>query len=673
MASDPTPLSPAEQPTPAAPVLLDPAVKRSWLRATRVSIALTVVFCLALTGLRWMDAKRQARAVGATVVNLVDAAQGVTSVTLPAVGAAVEPHVAVQAVAFCAANAAQGTDAANAAEGAAAAASASCETLFAREEAQACSPGFSLATLCTAVPSLSRPEDTVRVSYSLGAMWVTAAEQSLACLLMMVGVLWAFARVRTSRAPTASAAQSAAPSEAGGTAKSNERDALTGLLNRVAFETALKRHNEAENLSALEVDGCLLYFDLDRFKLINDTYGHIAGDTVLRTVSQRLRYTLGGGVLIGRLGGDEFAALITDVSSRGNIETICRVLIEQVSKPIPIDDVKEWVGLSIGAHMLKRGTLTVGEMLHRADLAMYEAKRAGRGRLVFYHESMEDAARSRAQIQGELKHAIDAHQFFLVYQPQFDQKDQIRGVEAMVRWRHPVRGLIPTEEFMSVAEQSGLIVPLGKHIIGLVCEDLVNLRKEGLVLPYVSLDVSMRQLGDKALVEDLQETLQRHGLTAADLEFEVTEGTTMVGQVSKENATLRQLQDMRFRIAIDGFGAGQSSLARLIDLQVDKIKIDPMFVRAIGEPGFNPALLELMIGLAQRLEVKIVAQGVTKLEQVSWLKQAGCPMMQGDFFAQPMTHVQLLTWLREQAGDRGYLGGVWAPTRSFEESDVIQA
>ncbi len=656
MASDPTPTPPVEQPTPAVPLLLDPAVKRSWMRASRVTVVLTVVFCLMLTGLRWLDAQRQARAVGAAVVNLVDGAQGVTSVTLPAVEAAVEPQVAVQAIAFCPAGQ-------------------PCETLFAREEAQPCTPGFSLSALCTAVPSLSRPEDKVQVTYALGATWLAATEQTVACLLLMVGVLWAFAKVRTSRAPSASAAQAAAaPGEAGGaTPKSNERDALTGLLNRVAFEAALKRHNESENLSALEVDGCLLYFDLDRFKLINDTYGHIAGDTVLRTVSQRLRYTLGGGVLIGRLGGDEFAALITDVSSRGNIETICRVLIEQVSKPIPIDDVKEWVGLSIGAHMLKRGTLTVGEMLHRADLAMYEAKRAGRGRLVFYHESMEDAARSRAQIQGELKHAIDARQFFLVYQPQFDAKDQIRGVEAMVRWRHPVRGLIPTEEFMSVAEQSGLIVPLGKHIIGLVCEDLVNLRKEGLVLPYVSLDVSMRQLADKALVEDLQATLQRHGLTAGDLEFEVTEGTTMVGQVSKENATLRQLQEMRFRIAIDGFGAGQSSLARLIDLKADKIKIDPMFVRAIGEPGFNPALLELMIGLAQRLEVKIVALGVTSIEQVSWLKQAGCPMMQGDFFAQPMNHIQLLCWLREQAGDQGYLGGVWAPTRSFAESDVLQA
>jgi diguanylate cyclase (GGDEF)-like protein len=644
MASEQTSTPPGEV---AAPALLDPAVKHGWMQGARITLVLTLLLCLVLAGLRWVDAQRQARTMGATVANLVDSAQGDASVTKPAVEAAAEPALSVQAVAYCVGG--------------------QCEALFTREGAATCSPGWSLTTLCSDVPSLVRPEDMVRVSYDLASTWLAAAEQALACLIMVGGVLWAFARVRTSRASARSGALSGAGEPGSTSGKPNERDALTGLLNRVAFEAALKRHNEAESLSALESDGCLMYFDLDRFKLINDTYGHVAGDTVLKTVAKRLRNTLGGGVLIGRLGGDEFAALITDVSSRGNIETICRVLIEQVSKTIPIDGVKEWVGLSIGAYMIKRGKLTVGEMLHRADLAMYEAKSAGRGRLVFYHESMEDAARSRAQIQGELKQAIDAGQFFLVYQPQFDVNDEVRGVEALVRWRHPVRGLIPPDEFMPIAEKSGLIVPLGKHVISLVCGDLVGLRKEGLVLPYVSLDVSIRQLADKALIEDLQETLQRHGLTAADLEFEVTEGTTVMGQVSKENATLRQLQDMRFRIAIDSFGAGQSSLARLIDLQADKIKIDAMFVQAIGQPGFNPALLELMIGLSQRLNVKIVAQGVRELEQVTWLKQAGCPMMQGDFFAHPMTHAQFLLWLREQAGDRSFLGGVWQPTQTFED------
>lgn len=621
------------------------------MRGARVTLVLTLLLCLVLAGLRWVDAQRQARTLAATVVNLVDSVQGDASVAKIAVEAAAEPELSVQAVAFCV--------------------DGRCKTLFSRDGAAICSPGWSLNTLCAAVPSLVRPEDVVWVSYNLASTWRAAAEQALACLIMVVGVLWSFARVRTSRGSGRSGVLSGAAEPGATLGRPNERDALTGLLNRVAFEAELKRHNEAESLSALVSDGCLMYFDLDRFKLINDTYGHVAGDTVLKTVAKRLRDTLGGGVLIGRLGGDEFAALITDVSSRGNIETICRVLIEQVSKTIPIDDVKEWVGLSIGAYMIKRGSLDVGEMLHRADLAMYEAKRAGRGRLVFYHESMEDAARSRAQIQGELKQAIEAGQFFLVYQPQFDVNDEVRGVEALVRWRHPARGLIPPDEFMPIAEKSGLIVPLGKHVISLVCEDLIRLRKEGLVLPYVSLDVSIRQLADKALIEDLQETLHRHGLTAADLEFEVTEGTTVMGQVSKENATLRQLQDMRFRIAIDGFGAGQSSLARLIDLHADKIKIDAMFVQAIGQPGFNPALIELMIGLSRSLNVKIVAQGVRKLEQVKWLKQAGCPMMQGDFFAPPMTHAQFLLWLRDQAGERGYVGGVWQPTQSFEDSGAM--
>lgn len=652
MASEPTPSSAADAAPAAAPALLDPAVKQGWLRGARITLWLTLVLCLALTGLRWMDAQRQARTVGAGVVNLVDSAQGAAALTKPAIEAAAEPDLAVRSIAYCVAG--------------------QCEPLFTREQAALCAPGFSLSALCVDVPSLSRPEDAVRVGYALAPTWLAAAEQALACSLLMAGVLWAFARVRTLRAAHRAGAQAAPTAAEPGAApaKAHDRDALTGLLNRVAFEAALKRHNEAENLSALEVDGCLMYFDLDRFKLINDTYGHVAGDTVLKTVSQRLRNTLGGGVLIGRLGGDEFAALITDVSTRGNIETICRVLIEQVSKPIPIDDVKEWVGLSIGAYMIKRGTLTVGEMLHRADLAMYEAKRAGRGRLVFYHESMEDAARSRAQIQGELKQAIDAGQFFLVYQPQFDVNDQVRGIEAMVRWRHPIRGLIPPEEFMPIAEQSGLIVPLGKRVIGLACEDLVRLRKEGLILPYVSLDVSIRQLADKALVEDLQETLQRHGLSVADFEFEVTEGTTVVGQVSKENATLRQLQDMGFRIAIDGFGAGQSSLARLIDLKVDKIKIDPMFVKAIGQPGFNPALLGLMIGLADKLDLKIVVQGVHTLEQVRWLKQEGGPMMQGDFFGPPMTCSSLLVWAMEEGLHVRSRRSAWAPTNIGEQETV---
>ena len=514
---------------------------------------------------------------------------------------------------------------------------------------------------CVTVSSQRVPDDVVSVRFDLRPVLVSAARDLGVGLLLLGGVAWVWRRARSAQAALNMVPEPQLRQVA-------QNDALTGLLNRVAFESALKRHNEAESIGRMETDGCLMYFDLDRFKFINDTHGHIAGDLVLKTVAQRLRYTLGGGVMIGRLGGDEFAALLTDVSSRATIETICRVLIEQVSKPIMIGEVKEWVGLSIGAYMLKRGELNLGEMLHRADLAMYEAKRTGRGRLVFYDASMDAAARGRAQVQADLRNAIDERQFFMVYQPQFDAFDRVRGVEAMVRWRHPTRGMVPPEEFIPVAEQSGLIVPLGKIVIDMVCADLVALREQRLALPYVSMDVSLRQLTDAAMVDDVQEALQRHGLNTSDIEFEVSESTAMVGQAGKETATLKKLSALAFRIAIDDFGSGTSSMGRLLDLKVDKLKIDGMFVQAIGQPHFNPALLELMIDLANRLGVKSVAEGVDTLEQVAWLRKAGCQMLQGDFFAKPMTHGQLLNWLLMQSNETSFASGVWKATQPMGDA-----
>lgn len=539
-----------------------------------------------------------------------------------------------------------------------------CSTVYARSGAAPCDTGFSWQALCVAVPSKALPGESVMVSYTLRPVLPSAALDMGAILLVCGGMLLAWHHASPSGQQTKT--RNDAPLGQG-----SAHDPLTGLLNRVAFEAALKRHNETKTApSTGSTDGCLLYFDLDRFKIINDTHGHIAGDQVLKTVTQRLKYTLGNDVLIGRLGGDEFAALLTDVSSRANIETMGRVLIEQVSKPIQLDAIKDWVGLSIGAFMLKRGDLNVGQMLHQADLAMYEAKRAGRGRLVFFDEAMGEAARSRAQIQVDLKTAIDERQLFMVYQPQFDTHDHIRGVESLVRWKHPTKGLIPPEEFIPVAEQSGLIVPLGKLIIDLVCADLVALRAQNLALPYVSMDMSLRQLADAALVDDVQDALQRHGLSATDIEFEVTESTAMVGNVGKETATLKKLSALAFRIAIDDFGTGYSSMGRLLDLKVDKLKIDGIFVAAIGKPGFDPALLELMISLAKRLGVKSVAEGVETVEQVAWLRQAGCQMMQGDFYAKPMTHPQLVSWLKLKEGDDAFDEGVWAPTQTMDFIDA---
>lgn len=622
---------------------------QGWFTPARIAlVAMCLLFALQLAS-RLYQANAQAQGQAAIALALYEqqhqAAAGLSKpAASQALSATFQPLGSIEALQHCPAGEA-------------------CVPVYSRAGSVPCADGFTWQALCVNQASSRHPGDRITLSFDLKPALMAVLLDNLMTVALVGGVLLVWRRA-------AQALEEDRATSGSHKRQAGEHDALTGLLNRVAFEAALKRHNETKAPTASGTDGCLMYFDLDRFKVINDTHGHIAGDQVLKTVAQRLRYTLGNEVLIGRLGGDEFAALMTDVGSPAIIEKMCRVLIEQVSKPIQLGDVKDWVGLSIGAFMLKRGDLDIGEMLHRADLAMYEAKRAGRGRLVFFDQSMSEAARSRAQIQADLKQAIEGRELFMVYQPQFDAHDQIRGVESMVRWRHPTKGLIPSEEFIPIAEQSGLIVPLGKMVIDLVCKDLVALRAEHLALPYVSMDVSLRQLADSALVDDVEDALQRYGLSTTDIEFEVTESTAMVGQVGKENATLKKLSAMSIRIAIDDFGTGYSSMGRLLDLKVDKLKIDGVFVAAIGKPNFNPALLELMISLANRLGVKSVAEGVETAEQVGWLRQAGCQMMQGDFFAKPMTHGQLIHWLKMQDADGAFDDGVWAPTHTMDLLEV---
>jgi len=623
-----------------------------WMSPLRIAVVALLLLCVALLFFRLSEAHGHAEVQADVAMAVIERQLAASdAVNVPALsealGTVVKPLPGVLAVRHCRI--------------------ASCETLYAKPEAAACDEGSSLGALCVSRLVPSKPGDKMSLSYDLAPAWMAAA-RDIGVILAAFGVvvfIWRQAVKAMAEDKAQSTLRPLQPSDI---------DPLTGLLNRVAFEAALKHHSETKAgtgpMASAVTDGCLMYFDLDRFKIINDTHGHIAGDVVLKTVTQRLKYTLGEGVLIGRLGGDEFAALLTDVSSRDNIEKMARVLIEQVSRPIQLDGCTDWVGLSIGAFMLKRGTMSVGEMLHRADLAMYEAKRAGRGRLVFFDPTMGDASKSRAQTQADLKKAIEENQLFMVYQPQFDCHDQIRGVEAMVRWRHPTRGMVPPEEFMPLAEQTGLIVPLGKRVIDLVCADLVALRAQHLALPYVSMDVSLRQLADGALVDDVQEALQRHGLTASDIEFEITETSAMTGQAGQENATLKKLSAQAFRIAIDDFGTGYSSMGRLLDLKVDKLKIDSVFVAAIGKPHFDPALLELMISLANRLGVKSVAEGVETIEQVTWLRNAGCQMMQGNFYAKPMTHGQLVQWLQTQDNDNSFDDGVWAPTGTMDLAEL---
>jgi diguanylate cyclase (GGDEF)-like protein len=605
-----------------------PSPSGVWLVVLRLALAATLLLCVLQVLFRVHEARMQAAIQGSIALGLIEQQHQ------EALGFVLKPNDAIETLRHC-----QG---------------AQCTTVYERSQGNAvCGADASWSDPCVTVASLMHPGHALHVRFDM-LRAVTATWLDVASILaILAGVLFLSHR----------AAQRLAQDEA--TGHHAGLDALTGLLNRTAFESALKRHNDTR--AAVGVAGCLLYCDLDRFKIINDTHGHTAGDQVIKTVATRLRYALGNEVLIGRLGGDEFAVLMPDVSSPATVEQVGRVLVEQVTKPIRMGTISDSVGLSMGAFMLGQHTLTVGDMLHRADLAMYEAKKAGRGQLVFFEDSMDKASRTRAQIQVDLWKALREKQLFMVYQPQFDSQDHIRGVESLVRWQHPTQGVLAADKFIPVAEQTGLIVPLGKLVIDLVCTDLVALRTHGLPLPYVSVNVSLRQLTDPGFVDDIQAALKRHGLSATDIEFEVIESTAMVGQGGEENAALKKLAKLGFRIAIDDFGTGYSSMGRLLDMKVDKLKIDKVFVAAISKPRFDPALLELMISLARRLGVKSVAEGVETPEQVKWLRQAGCQMMQGDFCAQPMTRAQLLTWLDLQKNDGDFEDGVWAPTETRED------
>ncbi|RRS04317.1 bifunctional diguanylate cyclase/phosphodiesterase [Aquabacterium soli] len=441
-------------------------------------------------------------------------------------------------------------------------------------------------------------------------------------------------------------------------------DALTGLLNRAAFEEVLSAH--LSRPKAERAPATLLYLDLDGFKHLNDTHGHHMGDLVLREVTHRFAKALPDAQgSMGRLGGDEFALILPGVSEPLAVAAAVDALTESLVAPFEAEQMSAQLGVSIGAVVLDAEVHTAEEALRRADVAMDEAKRLGHGKLVLFDDLLGSRARRRQFIQSELRPAIIQGQLFLEYQPQVGIDGGVRGVEALVRWRHPRFGVIRPDEFISVAEETGLILPLGLAVIEMACRDLVALRAQGVALPYVSVNVSPRQLADPQLVAALMSALRQHGLGPADMELEVTEGAVMEVN-GAESSVLDHLSARGFRIAIDDFGTGYSSLSRLQRMKVDKLKIDRSFIEGLGEPGHDPMLVDMMLALARRMNVKSVAEGVETQQQADWLRAAGCHMIQGYLYAKPMPLAQLGAWMKTHSGEHEDDEDVWSPTISAE-------
>ncbi len=440
-------------------------------------------------------------------------------------------------------------------------------------------------------------------------------------------------------------------------------DALTGLPNRSSFEASasrLIRRAEVEKERAV-----LLFLDLDGFKEINDRFGHHVGDRMLSITADRIRSAIDEHDLIGRLGGDEFGIVTGWGTGVRYVNAKAKDLMRLLAEPVTIDGHTLALSVSVGASTIGNDVQTFDEARRRADVALYEVKRTARGGLLHFATEMDLGARSRYELVSELRTAIDQDQLFLEYQPQVDGHGELRGVEALVRWRHPTRGLVRPDQFISVAESAGLIVALGLKVVEIACTDLVRARNASIQLPYISVNVSPKQLSDPKLVSSLMAALGRHGLTPRDLELEVTESSLMESQGADE--AIQQLARLGFRVAIDDFGTGYSSLSRLHSMPVHKLKIDRSFVMQLPDGTNGAAIAESILSLARKLNLKTVAEGVETSAQADWLRDAGCQLMQGYLFARPMPFVQLLEWSSFAQKHTATGQPTWAETAPFAE------
>lgn len=427
-------------------------------------------------------------------------------------------------------------------------------------------------------------------------------------------------------------------------------DALTGLPNRVL---AIDR---AEQMLAKARRGrtpvAALYIDLDGFKHINDTFGHGAGDELLKLVAARLRSVVREEDTAARLGGDEFIVLMDGAELDAGPELVAERLLEMLRVPYVIGGQNErriTMTASIGVALAEGGS--ADQLLRDADIALYEAKAGGRDCFVAFESRMRTAVQDRLTLEMDLADAVEAGQLAVVYQPTFELRTRrIVGMEALLRWHHPTRGDVPPSEFIPIAEQSGLIVPIGRWILERACEQTAVWHREGWQVS-VAVNASARQLDRDGFVEEVQIALKNTDLPPGALTIEVTE-TTVMHDAPRSARRLRSLKDLGVRIAIDDFGTGYSSLAYLRQFPVDILKIDRSFVRGMTSSKEAAALVRTLIQLGRTIELSTLAEGIEHQDQFDALRQEGCEYGQGFLFAPPLATDAMEAMLRQLAGSR---------------------
>jgi diguanylate cyclase (GGDEF)-like protein len=407
------------------------------------------------------------------------------------------------------------------------------------------------------------------------------------------------------------------------------QDLLSGLPNRALFNQYLDA--EIGRTARTGSSFALFYLDLDRFKEINDSFGHEAGDRLIKAATQRIGAILRGGDRLARLGGDEFAVLQTEVRSPRDCEMLAKRILQEMAQPFDLGEQKVFAGISIGIALHPHDAKDLQGLMRRADLALYRAKNEGRNRFCFFEQRMGEELRMRKTVEDELRSAIDRDELTAQYQPIVSADgERVVGLEALVRWRHPVHGLIWPERFVGVAEDSGLILPLGEWMLRRACTDARRWPEL-----YVAVNVSPIQFRHKAFPVAVERILKETGMEPSRLELELTEGVIVKDADQAENAII-ELRAQGVRLALDDFGIGYSSLIYLRRFAFDKIKIDKSFLQSMEMTGESAIILHSIVHLGRALGLTVTAEGIEHVDQQRFLQALGCHELQGFLFSQPL-------------------------------------